>query len=81
MEIKEAIPAVRDILDPDSSNWGIVDVVHGDNVEGELREYASGSVFDHEYVDQHNGPGEDEVYGDAYFHIGGNMYLKAFYIV
>tara|TARA_B100000683_G_C12305862_1_gene480177 strand:- start:67 stop:309 length:243 start_codon:yes stop_codon:yes gene_type:complete len=80
MEIKEAIKAVRNILNPDSSNWGIEDVVFSDEVTGD-KQPSCEDVFDHEYIDQHSGPGEDEIYGVAYFPVGDGTYIKAFYIV
>lgn len=76
-DLQKFIESVVDQMQ-DSTAFGISGIT--DQPEGDRQdEYMDTAPFDHTYVNQSNGLGEDEYYGTMYFPIGGGKYLGIWY--
>ncbi|MDY6979382.1 MAG: hypothetical protein SV201_05835 [Pseudomonadota bacterium] len=77
-DIQTFIEAVVDHMKHDCTAFGIdgiTDTPRGDRED----DYMDTAPYDHTYVYQTSGPGEDEYYGNQYFPIGDGKYLSLWY--
>jgi len=76
MDFVETVTEISELLANDSFYFGIVKIV--DTPEG-IKQSNDSDLFDHEYVDQHNGPSGDDCYGFVYYPIGSGQYVQCHY--
>ena len=76
MDFMKTVIEISKLLGSDSCHFGIVKIV--DTPEG-IKQSSDSDLFDHEYVDQHNGITGDDYYGFIYYPIGSGQYVQCHY--